>query len=828
MIFRAPFAVWRLCLIVLADCVWAQNNVQATESPKPLPEPSKSYAFSCKVDNPGLTSAGIFDSSGRLVRVLWTMKAAEPGLLKGRWNGKDADGKLAPAGQYTWKVVVNRSKYDNIGTIGNTGQPPTSSGHVPVFVEGVAVDANDGIYTVHDWDEAHFSVIKWSAKDGRAEFNTGNAVKEALLKGIAVEPDASYAYVTGYQDISDRAKAKFAIWRVKLVRGKTGSNVEDFSKAGRRILVYDGNAEIPDEASPKDAELMHMPLISLALLGDALYVTDALRGRVLLYDKKSGELKQEISIPLACGIAVRPNGTIWVGHEHSKVSVLDAAGNILATPIDDLKNVRALAFKGDKLYVADREAGQIRIYQVKENTVTLQKTFGAPGRPGDRAPERFTKIQGMTVDGRGNVVVTDRVGQGSRMQKFTPEFKPLWRQMGLEFSSQGTFGKDDPDTLFTSNKHAYRLDRKTGSWEFLGPAKTDKDKVYFGNFDSSHRGPPRIVRFGERDFFYFPAGDGVAVYRIDPPEDASRGPTLKLVSALAGAEPLPDGTVPKEPWGRENRFLWSWHDEQGDNEPQQEEITLVATPENPPDWEWPTQGITVDEKGCLWIASALRRPPNPNEESAIYSLAPQDPDSLGNPIYDWNAAVRVVGDQAGPSALGLSKGDFFQWKLTGRSTEDGMIYGLADTKKPGAPREGGMHMGGNVLMGFQEKNADSSGEISKPQWAVVLPKKTVGLAPIPGGKGGVFVGGDPWRGGVRHYTKDGLLIGGFQSDPRFGTQPVDWPTGLLDAQLAVGCDRDPRDGILDVWTEDNYNQRLIWYRVDDRDIESFEGKLEVL
>ncbi len=55
----------------------------------------------------------------------------------------------------------------------------------------------------------------------------------------------------------------------------------------------------------------------------------------------------------------------------------------------------------------------------------------------------------------------------------------------------------------------------------------------------------------------------------------------------------------------------------------------------------------------------------------------------------------------------------------------------------------------------------------------------------------------------------------------------DWPSGLLDAQLAVNCNRDPRDGILDVWTEDNFNQRLIWYRVDDRDIESFEGTLEV-
>ena len=69
---------------------------------------------------------------------------------------------------------------------------------------------------------------------------------------------------------------------------------------------------------------MNMPLISLALLGDTLYATDALKGRVLLYDKKSGELKQEIPVPLACGIAVEPNGRIWVGHEHAKVSVLDA------------------------------------------------------------------------------------------------------------------------------------------------------------------------------------------------------------------------------------------------------------------------------------------------------------------------------------------------------------------------------------------------------------------------------------------------------------------------------------------------------------------------
>ncbi len=42
----------------------------------------------------------------------------------------------------------------------------------------------------------------------------GNAVYEALLRSIAVEPDGSYAYVTGHRDMSDRAKTKFSIWRI--------------------------------------------------------------------------------------------------------------------------------------------------------------------------------------------------------------------------------------------------------------------------------------------------------------------------------------------------------------------------------------------------------------------------------------------------------------------------------------------------------------------------------------------------------------------------------------------------------------------------------------
>ena len=267
MTFRVSATIWFVGFLCLA--VWVRAESPAPEAPSSSPpsELRKAYNFSCTIEKPGLTSAGIYDSKGRLVRVLWTMKGANAGLLKGKWNGKDADGKLAPAGEYTWKVVVNRSKYTNVGVIGNTGEPPTTSGHVPIFLEGVAVDAKDGIYTVHDWDEAHYSVIRWSPQDGRAEFNTDNAVSEALLKGIAVEPDGSYAYVTGYEDINDRAKSKFSIWRVKLVPGKGNSKVEDFTKAGRKIAVYNGDAQFPDGASAKDLETMGHAVDLLGVAG---------------------------------------------------------------------------------------------------------------------------------------------------------------------------------------------------------------------------------------------------------------------------------------------------------------------------------------------------------------------------------------------------------------------------------------------------------------------------------------------------------------------------------------------------------------------------------
>lgn len=787
-------------------------------------------SFSWSISQPALTSAGIYDSQGRLVRVLWTMESMPAGSFQSSWDGLDDKGNAAVAGNYSWKVVANRSIYNNLSTVGNTGQPSVSFGHVPFFLEAVAVDAQNRVYSVHDWNEPGHDVKRWNPSTGVAEYNTGHIIGEALLKGIAVEPDGSYAYVTGYgeADINDRANIKVSLFRINLAT----SSVEDFTQAGRRVRIIDGNADYPAGSTAADQALMKVPVISVALLGNSIYVTDALGGRVLRYDKVTGALLQTINgVPLACGLAVSPDGAIWVGHEHSKVSVYSSAGIRLATPITDLAEVRALSLRNNVLCVADRE-GELRRYSVNGTALTLNGTYGQKAQPGEKRPDRLSQINGMVMGADGGVIISDRMGAGSRLQKIDAQFTPVWQQMGLEFSSQAAYSKENPDVLVSSYRNVYQINRANGQWTLLGPGGTDQPGSYFGNFESTHFGPPRMLRFGGSDFFYYPAGDSMAVYRLVPATDPERGPTLKLASCLAASMPSPDGVFRDKVWFDENKYLWSWDDTQGDGQIQYQspalpgEVTLDASPSNAESWKWDKASMNVDDDGWIWLASyAKLLPPQPFEAKAIYAIPHQGLNSQGNPIYRWANAVKVMDEATGRNALGVTGGEF-NWMMVNRSN-DGMVYSLAYSDSSAYPQNGARWMGGNILFGWSGQTGSAPAPLGTPTWHVVLPERSVGMSPIPGGPGGVFVGiGPASRGTIGHYTRDGLLIGSFQVAPKYGDDNLpNLASGALDSFMAINCNRDPRDGIVDVFAEDNWNQRLVWYRVDDSKIETLSGSV---
>ena len=152
-----------------------------------------------------------------------------------------------------------------------------------------------------------------------------------------------------------------------------------------------------------------------------------------------------------------------------------------------------------------------------------------------------------------------------------------------------------------------------------------------------------------------------------------------------------------------------------------------------------------------------------------------------------------------------------------------MVYGLAWSDKQGLPQDGLAWMGGNVLFGFQQSNPATLSFLGTPNFCVPLPKTSVGMRPIPGGPGGALVGIDPETGTVGHYTKEGLLIGSMKTSFTFRDMSKEpWVVGRLDAYLAVNCNRAP-DGLFDVFVEDNLNQRVVWYRVNDSNIQTADS-----
>jgi len=816
-----------LFLFPLAATLFASScaNAQAPATASQAPQLPPVVTWKFNLDHAAKeTSAGVYDATGKLVRVLWTMKPMAQGEQYAGWDGKDNDGKSAPTGKYTYKVVVNNSTYKNVGVIGNSGTNTFTE--VPNNFESVAVDKEGNAYTVHDWYEPHQDVKMWDAKTGQVVAHSGHPIG-GLLKAVAV--DEQYAYTTSYENLDNRKEAKFYINRLKIDKtpGATNWPIVPFTKAGNAIMVYNGATEYPAGATDAEKGVMRMPLLSLAVSGDTLYATDSLAGKVRMFNKESGEETGALNVKLPQAVAVGDDGRIWVGHEHSQVSIFDKTGKMLGTPVTDVKEVNALAVRGNTLYIADQGAGQIKIYDLNGNDAKMNRTFGDKARPGDRASHRFFNLHGLAVDKSGNLVTAqdEYFFNGGRLAKFSPEGKPLWEKAGLEFVSNGTYSATNPDWFISLQHHGYALDRKTGTAVNTG-------NTYSGEGYKTTIGPISARKIGGKEFVFMANGDGMLVYRVVPAPDKFRGPSLRLASIVAGSNPLPNGTT-VEFWKPENFFLWSWHDEKGAGKVDQSEVVFAQKPGDGQN-VWQHGYHTPDKNGNLWFASYDRGGATP-ESTAIYVIPNLGLDKMGNPTYDWSRALRAIPKTAFPADCQPRQANL---------AADGTLYVYATSSKPETPHSAGLHMGGNMILKFDMKGFDPAkwkGKDAKdrladfataPIWSTVTPEMYVGLDIIPpraDGKGaGLVIGGTPFRGGVSHYLSDGLLIGGFNSDEkRFGGVKDDgqWPSGLIDFFGGVSAQRDPRDGMLDVFVEDDFNNRIFWYRADDHDVQTLGGTL---
>ncbi|MGD0092911.1 MAG: FlgD immunoglobulin-like domain containing protein [Planctomycetota bacterium] len=766
-----------------------------------VPTSAGAVSFEFNLDKPAATSGGIYDPQGRLVRVLWTMLDAPAGKQIKEWDGKDDLGADAPAGQYSFLVLANRATYQNVGAIGNDGQPPDAKNHTPSNIESVAVDAEGAIYTANNWDEAGADFKKWTA-DGKSVYDAQYQIRNGQPNGApyAIAVDATHIYCTMYGWNSPQWKQKAQVQKFTLKDGKHIKFTKVDDKAGH-IQIYEfPGKQMPADAPKSEQNYYDCPLRALVAQGNSILVADFLGNRILRFDKETGEALGEFAVQRPQALAVDKKGQVWVGHQHHLVSVFSAEGkdgrealrveeqafgdgNELRKEVKSLVvaasqgEVEALAFDpAGHLLIADSAAGCVKIYDVSQEKPKPLDTLGKKAQPGDRAADRFFRLRGVAADKDGNIITiqTEPPYGGARLAKWSPKKELLWEHFGEEFVSLGNYAQDEPDLFYSMSFHRYQLkDRAAGTWDFIGNAFAGG--VRYG---SDVHGVPRILKLGQKRFYFHPSGDGVQVYRVD-------GKVLHLAAMLGGKDPAPDGTVRTATLGQ-----WTWHDAGGTREVKPEDVLWFK---KPGEGKYGCFGMDVDQEGNLWFSDLHTR--------GIWQIPIGPLDAQGNPTYDWANAKQAIARDQSPLK--------FEPNMAQRAA-DGSLYAFGWSAKWPQPKNNPFWMGGTTLARFDKTGACL--------WAVKLPATCVGFDVVPGG--GCMVGSGQ-KASIYHYSAEGLLLGVLKPGEAMCKE-----SGWMDNHASVAVNRDPRDGVLDVFAEDDYVLRIGWYRVNDKDVQRITGTVK--
>src|SRR5438067_2064364 len=134
-----------IAIVLLSASAFAQESPTPTASPEetasasPTPAPSASRSVPLRFVPPpmeGTISLGIFDSNGKLVRVLHReakidIFTVEENSLSTTWDGKDDAGEDSPAGKYRGRgYLVGKLKVEDVGKAESV--PSDASDHIAV------------------------------------------------------------------------------------------------------------------------------------------------------------------------------------------------------------------------------------------------------------------------------------------------------------------------------------------------------------------------------------------------------------------------------------------------------------------------------------------------------------------------------------------------------------------------------------------------------------------------------------------------------------------------------------------------------------------------
>ena len=723
----------------------------------------------------GRVSMVIHAPEGKLVRELLHGVERSAGPHEEGWDGKDEQGNLLPAGNYSWKLLCSPGlQAEYLLTLGTNPKTPWDvwpGNHNPVTT--VAVDES-GLYFASGSNEGPPMMVKQSPD-------------EKLLWSAS-----HFCPFGGAQSLCADGGKVFLI--------------ESGSKRPNRLDAATGKRESTLDAIPAgNSPMQHMDM-------------SARKGRVLVsyFDKNiirwfdfEGKPLGECAIPSPAGVVLLENGDALV---ISQGAVLRVPLGGEPVPLIDAKLLTApwrldVAANGDVL-VAESD-GMLRWAQreLKQPQSTFPvdkgrqvKRFGgdgqlkaAYGRAGGRAwfgpykPENgFGNLLDIAATRDGGFLAVDL--QNPNRTVAYDAGGTIVREWygGQTYAPAANADPGDPSSVYLSYGWGgitrYKVDYEKRTWKVTSVFDTTAPMWK----DAGHGGDPAFHLFVRRreGKLLLCTSTTPAVFEID-----EKNGTLKPMNVLsfpAGGGPNPPETILKrmKPDGNWKQYVYSWVDTNGNGRPEDDEFSF-------PGGNFRAGGMYVDNNFNYHLPLSQNIRQYGKQNIGYVRLAPQGWTEHGAPIYD-NAKQERLGEPPMDEYGFGQYGDVAIWK----DETDGsvyVIYNTNDEKKFGqgfwSPRTGGNRVA----------RWNAEGEL---KWVVGRHSATGGAAPgegryfwrIMGTTHHCIVVGDQENGLQHVWDRDGLWVGRLLESPLLtkGVPPVAFQ--MCGEQFGGSLYTDPKTG----------------------------------
>lgn len=388
-------------------------------------------SFEYTLDDRYQTSVGVYDSSGHLIRTLWSNRTREAGHHRGTWDGLDDEARpWQGSGPVQVKLLAHHMTYRWEGVIGNTSRDPTSPMKLDYhyFMRDFEV-SGDRIYTLQA-SEGWVPRVRyhrtgdlnadWAPLPGLVNLRGGFN----YINRLAADGERVYAARQGF-DREDPAEGMHAAFIVVLdpaltrelplaasreictTAGRTPyQGFADCYNDGRTAAAYRSAIDIVDAHRGK--EVRRNDVTGLAVQpggrGRLLFAAHGGLDALHVLDKRTGQRLQVLPLPAVSDLAVcrtaeQPAATeaLWAIHRRGGLPVVSrfvvdtTGGRVLAEPALTLTEAMiplALALSPDCRELAVIAGGERQqILGFDTTTGGLRFTLGEAGGYRVNGPE---------------------------------------------------------------------------------------------------------------------------------------------------------------------------------------------------------------------------------------------------------------------------------------------------------------------------------------------------------------------------------------------------------------------------------------------------------